>query len=81
VTDLLASLNNDQRILIACIGDPFLRYERWPLFEYVEAELDKDDSMRVRSLPPCRRLEEAADSDSAMDLRGMMTIFQTTLQR
>lgn len=42
MTDLLASLNNDQRTLIACIGDPFLRYERWPLFEYVEAELDKD---------------------------------------
>lgn len=41
MTDLFAPLSEDQLRLVACIGDTFLEYYKWPLWAYVEAEFDR----------------------------------------
>ena len=40
MTDLL-TLNDDQQFFIRCVGEPFLQFQQWPIFEHVEAQLDK----------------------------------------
>jgi hypothetical protein len=42
MTDILASPNKEQRFLIGCIGKLFFRHHKWPIFEYIEAECDKE---------------------------------------
>jgi hypothetical protein len=54
MTDFLASLTAEQRFFITCIWKPFLRHQRWPIFDYIEAECDKhgfDARQVLASLP------------------------------
>lgn len=41
--DFLSSLSARQRFFITCIWRPFAEYQQWPIFDYVEAECDKQD--------------------------------------
>jgi hypothetical protein len=43
MANLLAPLNDDQSLLIRRIGEPFLQHGKWPLWAYIEAELDRED--------------------------------------
>ena len=54
MTALLTPLNDDRRFLIACAWKPFKQFQRWPFFDYIEAECDKHglDARKVlASLP------------------------------
>lgn len=41
MTDFLAPLTAEQRSFITCIWKPFVEYQQWPIFDYIEAECDK----------------------------------------
>jgi hypothetical protein len=41
MTDLLASLTDDQAFLLRCAWKPFMQHHQWPIFDYVEAECDR----------------------------------------
>jgi hypothetical protein len=52
--DFLASLTASQRFFITCIWKPFAEYQQWPIFDYIEAECDKqgfDARQVLASLP------------------------------
>ena len=41
MTALMSPLNEDQRFFINCAWKPFLESQEWPIFDYIEAESDK----------------------------------------
>ncbi|MGO9162706.1 MAG: hypothetical protein ACLP7J_18750 [Streptosporangiaceae bacterium] len=54
MTDLLAELDDDQRLLLSLISGPFMTDHKWPVFGYLEAMLDKrglDAGTILTSLP------------------------------
>jgi hypothetical protein len=54
MTNFLAPLTTEQRFFITCIWKPFDEHQRWPIFDYVEAECDKqgfDARQVLDSLP------------------------------
>lgn len=43
MVDFLTPLTSEQRFFVTCIWKPFLQYQQWPIFDYVEAECDKQE--------------------------------------
>jgi hypothetical protein len=63
MTDLLAPLNDDQMVLLRCISGPLAEQGQYPIWQYVEAELDRQDLDArevLRSLPLARVLAPGA---------------------
>src|SRR6266567_4832624 len=80
MTDLFASLNDDQARLVVCIGKPFLEHYRWPLWSYVETEFDRDgfDARQIlATLPePSRSAAEAPDWPWSMPVTVIWSLAQ-----
>lgn len=54
MTALMTPLNEDQRFFINCAWKPFLESQQWPIFDYIEAECDKqgiDARTSLASIP------------------------------
>ena len=52
--DLLASLTDEQTFLLRCAWVPYQKHQQWPIFDYIEAECDKqgiDARQTLVSLP------------------------------
>src|ERR1022692_614150 len=61
--DLLAPLNDSQALLIRCIGRPFLESRKWPIWAYIEAELDHE---KLEAREVLSTLPEIADTRSGI---------------
>jgi hypothetical protein len=62
MTALLTALNDDQRFFINCAWKPFLQWQQWPIFDYIEAECDKQglDARQVLASLPALPLPSVA---------------------
>jgi hypothetical protein len=52
--DLLKPMTEEQRLLLQILADVFLHHQQWPIFEYVEGQLDRhglDARQLIDSLP------------------------------
>jgi hypothetical protein len=62
MTALMTPLNDDQRFFINCAWKPFLESQQWPIFDYIEAESDKQgiDAREVLTSIPALQLPSVA---------------------